>query len=155
MGIKHYLAAAAAGLLAPLAAAQLQEITDFGDNPSGARMFIHVPDGIGASPAVVVAVHYCTGTAEAYYQGTAWASLAAEHNIVVVYPESPYDGKCWDVSSDATLTHEGGANSNSIANMAKWAIEQYGADTSKIFVTGSSSGAMMTVRPPFLSPPPL
>lgn len=145
MGLKQYLAAAV-GLLSSFGAAQLQQITDFGDNPSGARMFIHVPANLQANPSIVVAIHYCTGTAQAYYSGTPWAQLAGEHNIVVIYPESPYSGGCWDVSSDATLTHEGGANSNAIANMAKWAIEEYGADTSRVFVTGTSSGAMMTVR---------
>lgn len=65
----------------------------------------------------------------------------------MIYPESPYEGGCWDVSSQATLTHNGGGNSNSIANMVTWTLSQYNADASKVFVTGSSSGAMMTVRP--------
>jgi acetylxylan esterase len=63
----------------------------------------------------------------------------------VIYPQSPYEGTCWDVSSQETLTHNGGGNSNSIANMVTWAISKYNADSSKVFVTGSSSGAMMTV----------
>jgi acetylxylan esterase len=29
--------------------------------------------------------------------------------------------------------------------MVTWTISQYNADTSRVFVTGSSSGAMMTV----------
>lgn len=143
MTLKQYLATAA-GLLPLLGAAQLEQVTDFGDNPSGALMYVHAPADLGPDPSVVVAVHYCTGTAQAYYQNTPWASLAAEHNIVVVYPESPYDGKCWDVSSDESLTRDGGGNSNAIANMARWAIDKYGADPERVFVTGSSSGAMMT-----------
>ena len=36
--------------------------------------------------------------------------------------------------------------------MVTWTIGQYKADPKKVFVTGSSSGAMMTVRPvPFLT----
>lgn len=59
------------------------------------------------------------------------------------------------MSSQATLTHNGGGNSNSIANMVTWTISEYGADSKKVFVTGSSSGAMMTVFPhSFFQPVP-
>lgn len=37
--------------------------------------------------------------------------------------------------------------------MVTYAISKYGADTSKVFVTGSSSGAMMTVSPIYPKPP--
>ncbi|PKX98759.1 acetyl xylan esterase [Aspergillus novofumigatus IBT 16806] len=40
---------------------------------------------------------------------------------------------------EATLTHNGGGNSNSIANMAAWTKKQYKVDCIKVFVTGSSS----------------
>lgn len=86
-----------------------------------------------------------TGTAQAYYTGSPYAQLAEKYGFIVIYPESPYSGTCWDVSSQSALTHNGGGDSNSIANMVTWTISQYKADTSKVFVTGSSSGAMMTV----------
>lgn len=124
---------------------QLTQVSSFGDNPSGARMYVHVPSSLAANPAIVVAIHYCTGTAQAYYSGTPYASLADQNGFLVIYPESPYSGGCWDVSSKATLTHDGGANSNSIANMVRYALDQYNGDPERVFVTGSSSGAMMTV----------
>lgn len=96
--------------------------------------------------------HYCTGTAQAYYSGSPYATLAEQYGFIVIYPESPHSGTCWDVSSQATLTHNGGGDSNSIANMVNYAIDKYGADTSKVFVTGSSSGAMMTVSLSFFFP---
>lgn len=126
-------------------AAQLEQVTDFGENPSGVRMFIYVPDSVQANPAIIVASHYCTGTAQAYYQGSQYATLADQHGFIVIYPESPYDGGCWDVSSDATLTHNGGGDSNGIANMVAYTINKYQADASRVFATGTSSGAMMTV----------
>jgi len=143
MGFKQYLTAAL-GLISSASAAQLTQVTNFGDNPSGALMYIYVPDNIQANPAVVVAMHYCSGTAQAYYQGTAWAQLSEQHNFIVIYPQSPYSGTCWDVSSDASLTHNGGGNSNAIANMVTYTLETYSADASRVFATGSSSGAMMT-----------
>jgi len=124
--------------------AALTQVTNFGSNPSGARMYIYVPDKLQTNPPILTAIHYCTGTANAFYTGTPYASLADQYGFIVIYPESPYDGGCWDVSSSATLTHDGGANSNSIANMVKYAITQYKADSNRIFVLGTSSGAMMT-----------
>jgi acetylxylan esterase len=43
------------------------------------------------------------------------------------------------------LKHNGGGDSNAIANMVSYALKKYNADPKKVFVTGSSSGAMMTV----------
>ena len=125
--------------------ASLRQVSSFGSNPSGAKMFIYVPDRVAAKPPVVVAIHHCQGTGTSYYQSTPYARLADQYGFLVIYPESPYSGTCWDVSSRATLTHEGGANSNAIANMVRYTISQYGADASRVYVTGSSSGAMMTV----------
>ncbi|KAK3290537.1 Alpha/Beta hydrolase protein [Chaetomium fimeti] len=131
---------------APLKRAQaaLSRVNDFGSNPSGAKMYIYVPSQLAESPPIIVAIHYCTGTAQAYYGGSPYAQLADQKGFIVIYPESPYSGTCWDVSSRASLSHDGGGNSNSIANMVSYTLEKYGGDASKVFVTGSSSGAMMT-----------
>ena len=146
-------------------AGSLQQVTGFGDNASGTLMYIYVPKNLATNPGIVVAIHYCewifsllglscrppgTGTAQAYYAGSPYAQLAEQYGFIVIYPQSPYSGTCWDVSSQAALTHNGGGDSNSIANMVTWTISQYNANTAKVFVTGSSSGAMMTVNDPDL-----
>lgn len=100
--------------------------------------------GTKTNAPIVVAIHYCTGTASAYYSGTPYAQLAEQHGFIVIYPESPYSGTCWDVSSVASETHGGGADTTSIANMVNYTLSTYGADSTRVFVTGSSSGAMMT-----------
>ncbi|PYH96078.1 acetylxylan esterase A [Aspergillus ellipticus CBS 707.79] len=125
-------------------AGSLTQIEDFGSNPTDVGMYIYVPTNLASSPGIVVAIHYCTGTGPEYYSATPYATLAEEYGFIVIYPSSPYDGTCWDVSSESTLTHNGGGNSNSIANMVTYTIDKYNADSSKVFVTGSSSGAMMT-----------
>lgn len=124
--------------------ATLTQVTNFGSNPSGARMYIYVPDKLASNPAIITAVHYCTGTANAFYNGTPYARLADQYGFIVIYPESPYDGGCWDVSSPASLKRDGGGSSTSIANMVKYTISQYNADKNRVFVAGTSSGAMMT-----------
>ena len=125
--------------------AGLQQITNFGSNPSNTLMYIYVPTNLASKPAIVVAIHYCTGTAQAYYTGSPYAKLADQYGFIVIFPQSPYSGTCWDVSSKSALSHNGGGDSNSIANMVTYTISTYHADASRVFVTGSSSGAMMTV----------
>ena len=44
------------------------------------------------------------------------------------------------MSSKASLSHDGGGDSNAIANMIKYAITTYKIDPKKVFVTGGSSG---------------
>ncbi|KAI7567176.1 alpha/beta-hydrolase [Hortaea werneckii] len=125
--------------------ASLTQVQDYGDSTNtGTKMYIYVPDNVASSPPVIVAIHYCSGTAQAYYTGSPYAQLADQYGFIVVYPESPYEGTCHDVSSEATLTHNGGGESNAIADMVAYTLDQYNGDASKVFVTGSSSGAMMT-----------
>ncbi|KAK0890565.1 hypothetical protein LTR02_014607 [Friedmanniomyces endolithicus] len=124
--------------------AALTQVTNFGSNPTNTEMFIYVPSNVVANPPVIVAIHYCTGTAQAYYSGSPYAQLADQYGFIVIYPQSPYSGTCWDVSSSKALTHNGGGDSNAIANMVTYTLSKYSGDASKVFVTGSSSGAMMT-----------
>ena len=63
---------------------------------------------------------------------------------MVIYPSAPASGGCWDVATTATLTHNGGGDSLGIANVVRYAVANYGVDASRVFSTGSSSGAMMT-----------
>jgi acetylxylan esterase len=144
--LSSYLAVAAAASLrkrAPIPGS-LSQVTDF-TAPTKAGFYIYEPKKLAASPGVIVAIHYCTGTAQAYFDNTPYATLSEEYGFIVIYPSSPHEGTCWDVSSKQTLTHEGGGDSNTIANMVKWTLSEYKADAEKVFVTGSSSGAMMTV----------
>ncbi|KAJ7754215.1 carbohydrate esterase family 1 and carbohydrate-binding module family 1 protein [Mycena maculata] len=122
----------------------LQQVTNFGSNPTNVGMYVYKPTTVTASPAVIVAIHECTATGPDYFEGSPYASLADTYGFIVIYPSSPNSGTCWDVSSPASLTHNGGGDSNGIANMIPYAISTYNADPSAIFVTGSSSGAMMT-----------
>ncbi|KAK2606576.1 hypothetical protein N8I77_005316 [Diaporthe amygdali] len=133
----------------PVPRATFTEVTSYGDNPTGTRMWLYVPQNLAtapaAKPAVVVGIHWCSGSASAYYQGTQWARYAETYGYIVIYPQTPYTrDNCWDVASKMTLTHGGGGASNSIANMVEFVATQYGADRSRVFATGISSGAMMT-----------
>lgn len=129
----------------PGVCAQLQQVTNFGSNPSKAKMFIYTPTNLPPNPAIVVGVHYCTGTGQGYYNGSPYKRLADQKKFIVIYPESPNSGGCWDVSSRATLRRDGGADSNAIANMVRYSIDKYKADSKRVYVIGESSGGMMAV----------
>jgi poly(hydroxyalkanoate) depolymerase family esterase len=124
--------------------ATLTEITGFGTNPSNLQMYLYVPDNVTPHPAVVVAVHYCTGSGPAMYNGTEWARLADTYGFVVVYPSVTRSSKCFDVSSPQALKRGGGSDPVGIKSMIDWTVRNYSADTTRIYATGISSGAMMT-----------
>ncbi|WP_232839327.1 extracellular catalytic domain type 1 short-chain-length polyhydroxyalkanoate depolymerase [Streptomyces triticisoli] len=125
-------------------AASLTEVTGFGANPSNLRMYVYRPDSAPARPAVLVAVHYCTGSGPAFHSGTEFASLADRYGFLVVYPSVTRDGGCFDVSSPQALRRGGGSDPVGIMSMVTYAQQHYGADPARVFVTGASSGAMMT-----------
>jgi acetylxylan esterase len=122
----------------------LQQVTGFKSGPTAAGMYIYVPTTKKSLAPIIVAIHYCSGTASAYYSGTLYAQYADTYGYIVIYPNSPSSGGCWDVASTASLTHNGGGDSQTIVNMVTYAVSNYGGDASRVYVTGSSSGAMMT-----------
>lgn len=139
-----YLIAGLAVLGTTVHGASLTQVNDFGENPTNVDMYIYVPDNVSANPAIIVAMHYCTGTADAYFSGTQYASLADEKGFIVIYPEAPDSGGCWDVHTEETLTHDAGGDSLGIASMVRYTLDEYSGNETQVFATGTSSGAMMT-----------
>lgn len=140
-------AAAASPAALPPPTSTLQQITNFGPNPTGLLMYTYVPKHVRPHPAVVVALHYCSGSGPAFFAGTEFASLADKYGFVVIYPSvtpgrAPYD--CFDVSTPGALTHYGDSDPVGIVSMVRWAEQNLGADRQRVFATGLSSGAMMT-----------
>lgn len=125
-------------------AASLVEVTNFGANPSGLRMHLYVPDSVAPQPAVLVAIHFCTGSGPVFFSGTEFASLADRFGFIVIYPSATRSGSCFDVSSPQALRRNGGSDPVGIMSMVQHVLMNYDADASRVFVTGASSGAMMT-----------
>jgi feruloyl esterase len=125
---------------------RLQEIANFGANPGNLRMFAYVPDGLPHRPALVVALHGCTQTADGYDHGTGWSTLADHLGFVVIYPEQqPSNNRhncfSWFLPGD-TARERGEALS--IRQMVEHAIVDFGVDHRRVFVTGLSAGGAMT-----------
>ncbi|GLW11070.1 hypothetical protein Misp01_61980 [Microtetraspora sp. NBRC 13810] len=128
----------------PAAPATLTEVTSFGTNPTNLRMHLYVPDNVAPRPAILVAVHYCTGSGPAFYSGTEFASLADRYGFIVVYPSATRSGSCFDVSSPQALTHNGGSDPVGIVSMVRYVQQRHNGDPDRVYVTGASSGGMMT-----------
>lgn len=98
-----------------------------------------MPDQV-KSDALVVAIHSCQSSAQKYFQNSKipWKQGSDAKGYVTLWPSSTTE--CWDVSSRSSLSHNGGGDSNAIANMITYAIDKYKIDPKKVFVTGGSSG---------------
>ncbi|KAH8823596.1 Alpha/Beta hydrolase protein [Flagelloscypha sp. PMI_526] len=126
-------------------AASLKEVTNWGSNPSSVQMFIYVPDRLATTPAIVVSLHPCGGSASGWYNGDGnMHTYADQLGYILIYPQTTHDWNCWDVGSDQSLKHGGGGDSLGIVSMVNYTITTYKADKTRVFVMGGSSGAMMT-----------
>ncbi|RKN10547.1 alpha/beta hydrolase family esterase [Streptomyces radicis] len=128
----------------PASAAALVEVKAFGANPSGLRMYLYVPERLPERPAVLVAAHYCGGSGPAFHLGSEFASLADLHGFLVVYPSVTRESRCFDVSSPQALRRGGGSDPAGVRAMVAYVERVHGADPGRVFVTGLSSGAMLT-----------
>jgi poly(hydroxyalkanoate) depolymerase family esterase len=107
-------------------------------------MYLYVPVNVRPNPALLVGAHWCTGTAQAFYSGTEFRSLADQYGFIVVYPSVTRSSRCFDVASPQTLARDGGSDSTGIKSMVDHVLANYGADADRVYATGVSSGAMMT-----------
>jgi acetylxylan esterase len=128
----------------PAHAASLVEVTNFGPNPTNLQMYLYVPDTVAARPAVLVAAHYCTGSGPVFFSGTEFASLADQHGFIVIYPSATRSGSCFDVSSPQALQHNGGSDPVGVISMVNWVLQNRNGDPNRVYITGLSSGAMLT-----------
>jgi len=112
--------------------------------PSYVGMYIYVPDKLAAKPPIVVSAHSCGSTATGQV-GNIPKTLAAADKLgfIVILPDNPGQN-CWDVGSTKSLTHDGGGDTQAVAQMVKYALSKYGGDPARVYIFGGSSGAMLT-----------
>ncbi|HKO49138.1 MAG TPA: PHB depolymerase family esterase [Polyangiaceae bacterium] len=102
---------------------------DYGGNLS---MTLYTPTTPAASPAILVAMHYCTGKAS----NATWFDAAAEkYGFYVIAPDA---GKqCFDASA----TRAG--DRADVVKMVQYVITQKKTDKNRVFAAGFSSGGCM------------
>jgi poly(hydroxyalkanoate) depolymerase family esterase len=124
---------------------RLREVTNFGTNPGNLRMHVYLPDSVDPSPSLVIALHGCTQTADSYDHGSGWSHLADRVGFILVFPEqqpanNPKNCFSWFLPGDTTRDR---GEALSIREMIAKAVETYGVDRGRIFVTGLSAGGAM------------
>lgn len=123
----------------------IQITANIGANPTKVGFYIYIPSTLQSKPPILVNPHACHGSAQSAFTGTQLATLADKYGYIMIFPDSPNTAdKCWDVSSPQTLSHNGGGDSLGIVSMVKWTLARYNGDANRVFVMGTSSGAMMT-----------
>jgi acetylxylan esterase len=133
-------------LTAPAAAASLQQVSSWGASgvPSYMQLYIYVPDKLATKPPILVSAHSCGSTATGQMGNIPKIKAAADSNgFILILPDNP-GRNCWDVGADSSLKHDGGGDTQAIAQMVKYALAKYNGDASRVYVMGGSSGAMLT-----------
>lgn len=126
-----FLGLTCALLQASPALAGWEDSVQYGANT---RMDLYTPDQVAASPAVVVVLHYCSGNSTS---GRSWLQQDADrHGFLIIAPGA--GGNCFDAGLGRS-----GERAN-IVQMVEYAVEQKGADPTRVFAVGASSGACMT-----------
>src|ERR1700712_1167596 len=116
------------------AANPLIQVSNFGPNPSNVTFYLYLPSKLQSKPPILVNPHWCHGNAQAAFTGTQLATLADKYGYIMIFPDSPNTvDKCWDVSSNATLTHNGGGDSLGIVSMVKYTLAKYNGDPNRVF----------------------
>jgi poly(hydroxyalkanoate) depolymerase family esterase len=125
---------------------RLRIVDGFGANPGQLTMKVHAPGHRKPRAALVVVLHGCTQTAEDYAAPVGWLDLADRFGFVVLAPEqrranNPNLCFNWYEPADA---RRGSGEAASIAQMVAHAVQTYGIDEGRVFVTGLSAGGAMT-----------
>jgi poly(hydroxyalkanoate) depolymerase family esterase len=132
--------------LKPAARSPLTEITGFGSNPGGLRMFSFVPDALQPSPALVVVQHGCGQNAAGYDLGAGWSTLAKHYGFALLMPEQQSSNNangCFNWFNPEDTARDSG-EACSIRQMLARMVADHMIDGKRIFVTGLSAGGAMT-----------
>ncbi|KAH6880305.1 acetyl xylan esterase [Coprinopsis sp. MPI-PUGE-AT-0042] len=126
-------------------AGQLTRLTEnFGPNPQNVQIHVYKPSSIKPGAGMLVALHPCGGTAQQYFSSNQFRTLADQRGFLVLYGQAATSSNCWDVTGRNSLIHDAGGDSLGVASAVRYAINNWGINKEKVFVVGTSSGAMMT-----------
>lgn len=128
------------------AAAGMIETSAFGDNPGGLRMLSYAPAGLAHDAPLVVVLHGCTQTGQAYARDAGWLALADRLGFAVLAPEqrpANNPNRCFNWFEPGDIG-SGLGEAASIAAMVEAALVLHHGDPERVFVTGLSAGGAMS-----------
>jgi feruloyl esterase len=109
-------------------------------------MLVYLPDHLPAGAPLVVALHGCNQTAEAFDAGAGWSALAERFGFALLLPEQRTCNNAnacfnWFLPGDA---RRGRGEAGSIRNMVERLVVDKELDRERIFIAGFSAGGAMT-----------
>lgn len=142
-------------------AATLVPVENFGNNPGKLRMYEYIPQGLKTGSPLVIVLHGCGQSAEAYGQGAGWIDLADRFGFALVLPEQQeannpskcfnwFNGHAWSdyfpwnyrwYGSD--IDRDSGEAASIVAMLGN-AVQRHRLDARQVYITGLSGGGAMT-----------
>jgi len=126
----------------------LTQIKDFGDNAGNLKMYTYIPNNLNTNKSVplVIAIHGCTQSAKMIASETGWNKLADSLNFIVIYPEQKLINniaKCYNFYL-GYKAKKGKGEVASLKEMISYVRKNYNIDSSRISITGFSSGGAIS-----------
>ena len=118
----------------------------FGPNPGQLTMLSYDPEPLAPRSPLVVVLHGCAQTAEAYAEDAGWLALADRFGFMVLAPEQPSannPNRCFNWFSPGDAQRDEG-EAASIASMVSHLVAAHDLDAERVFITGLSAGGAMT-----------
>jgi len=110
-------------------------------------MYIYVPDNVAANPPILLVAQSCGNrTAPDFFvdQNVVTTRNQADANgYIVILPEHT-NRNCFDSGSTASLTRDGGGDTEAFIQMVRYTLETYDGDPERVYIAGGSGGGMMT-----------
>lgn len=146
---KHIFTVAFVLLLSTSFSQELKRVRKFGKNKGHLKMYMYEPTSVNKNKKVplVVVLHGCLQCAGTVASQTGWNKLADQYGFYVMYPQQRMTNnpeKCFRWYKRRHTNKNRGENL-SIKHMVEYMQMNYKIDSSKIFITGLSAGAAMSV----------
>jgi poly(hydroxyalkanoate) depolymerase family esterase len=131
----------------PTPASPLIEVEGFGSNPGRLKMFAYVPAQRQPLQPLIVVLHGCGQNAAEYDLGAGWSTLAKHYGFALLLPEQQRvnnSHRCFNWFNPEETARERGEVC-SIRQMIARMVADRAIDPRRIFITGLSAGAAMTM----------